>query len=139
MMLRFCTTRTVPCGQEHNHKVKHWDALFAHMLCLPSAAQSKEDGTLSVSAFVWQNSKKPSDPQQNRLYNLLQDPQEETNPETPKDLCQRHMPETVRQGASFHPSPSVNPILSARSMCLVRPSVRSPIPQYIFSRGTVPH
>ena len=144
MMLRFCTTRTVPCGQEHNHKVKNFgNALFAHMLCLPSAAQSKEDGARCRYQLLCRRTTRKLQIHTRIVYRTCSKTREEKQIQKPHKTYarsrQRHML-AVRQRASVRPSPSVRRFLSARSMCLfVRPSIKSPIPQYVFRNGTVPH
>ena len=130
MMLRFCTTRTVPCGQEHNHKVKHWECIIcAHAVaqCLPSAAQSKEDGARYRYQLLCGRTARNLQIHNRTVYTTCSKTRKKKQIQKPQKTYarsrQRHMPETVRQGASFHPSPSVNPILSAvRCACSsVRP------------------
>ena len=127
MMLRFCTTRTVPCGQEHNHKVKHWECIIcAHAVIAISGTIKRGRGTLSVSASVaeqqetFRSTTEPSiqpAPRPARR-NKSRNPKRPM-PEAAKDTCQR---QSDKESPSIHPRPSTPSFLPVRCACSsVRP------------------
>ena len=126
MMLRFCTTRTVPCGQEHNHKVKHWECIICAHGCHQRHNQKRTGHAIGISFCVaeqqeiFRSTTEPSiqpAPRPARR-NKSRNPKRPM-PEAAKDTCQR---QSDKERPSIHPRPSTPSVLPVRCACSsVRP------------------